>query len=349
MPEIRDLRREDLPAVGALLAREYSGALPAGREAEFFEDLLCDQPWADARVPSLVAVDGDGGIIGFVAAHARRLRIGGRDVSAACCSHLAVDERHRSTGAGAMLVSRFMAGPQDVGFSDTAIDVVARMWRAAGGLQDPVRSLAWMRVLRPAAWAARVVAGRLGSERLDAGLAPFHPLPLDRGRTRADEAVPGLEVELLTPALAVEVADGPLSSLTLRAPYDEAWLGWLFGRLEAQHGADRVVRRLVRRRGRAIGWYVYVRRPSGAGAVLQVAAQGRDVDAVVAALFAGAREDRVVALTGRLEPHLVEPLRRHRCAVGFDARAVVHTNDAEVLTALQTPSSLLSRLDGEWW
>jgi hypothetical protein len=349
MPEIHHLQRDDLPAVGALLAREYAGALPRGSEAAFFEDLLCDQPWADTSVPSLVAIDDDGSTIGFVAAHARRLRIGGRDVSAACCSHLAVDATRRSTAVGATLVSRFMAGPQEVSFSDTAIDVVARMWRAAGGLQDPVRSLAWMRVLRPAAWAARVLAGRLGSNHLDAGLVPVRPLPLDSGRVRADTLVPGLEDEPLTPALAVEHADAMLSTLTLRARYDEPWLGWLFGRLEARHGADRVVRRLVRRRGRPIGWYVYVRRPSGAGTVLQVAAQGRDVDAVVSAMFAGARDERLVALTGRLEPHLVESLRRQRCAVGFDARAVVHTSDAEVLSALATPRSLLSRLDGEWW
>ena len=280
MPDIRPLHRDDLPQVGALIAREYGPVLPAGGEAAWLSDLLCDQPWADPEVPSLVAAAEDGAIIGFMGAHARRVRLGERELRAAVCSHLVVDAERRSTAAGAMLVSRFMSGAQDLSYSDTAIEVVARMWRAAGGSIDPVRSLAWARVLRPAPWLARVAAGRFGSGDADAGLTPFRPLPIDRGVLRG--SVEGLDEEPLTPAVMMEHAEALLAPLSLRLGYTEGWLDWLFGRLEHDQRPSRVVSRLVRRRGRPIGWYVYVRRPSGAGEVLQIAGRPRDIDAVLA-------------------------------------------------------------------
>jgi hypothetical protein len=347
MPDIRPLHRDDLPQVGALIAREYGPVLPAGGEAAWLSDHLCDQPWADPEVPSLVAAESDGAIIGFMGAHARRVRLGERELRAAVCSHLVVDAERRSTAAGAMLVSRFMSGAQDLSYSDTAIEVVARMWRAAGGTIDPVRSLAWMRVLRPGAWLARVAGGRFGADGVDTGLTPFRPLPIDRGMLRG--SVEGLAEEPLTPAVMMEHAEALLSPLTLRLGYTECWLDWLFGRLEHDQRPSRVVSRLVRRRGRPIGWYVYVRRPSGAGEVLQIAGRARDIGAVLASLLAGAKADGAVAMTGRVEPHLADALRAHKCAVGFGSRSVVHTSDPGVREALAAPDSLLSRLDGEWW
>ncbi len=347
MPEIRSLHRDDLPQVGALIAREYGPVLPAGDATAWLSDLLCDQPWADPEVPSLVAAETDGAVIGFMGAHARRVRLGERELRAAVCSHLVVDAERRSTAAGAMLVSRFMSGAQELSYSDTAIEVVARMWRAAGGSIDPVRSLSWVRVLRPGAWLARVAAGRAGVDRVDAGLTPFRPLPIDRGRVNG--SVEGLDEEVLTPAVMMEHAEALLSPLTLRLGYDRGWLDWLFGHLETDQRPARVVSRLVRRRGRPIGWYVYVRRPSGAGEVLQIAGRPRDIGAVLASLLSSAKADGVVAMTGRVEPHLADALRAEKCAVGFGSRSVVHTNDPHVREALAAPDSLLSRLDGEWW
>jgi hypothetical protein len=126
-------------------------------------------------------------------------------------------------------------------------------------------------------------------------------------------------------------------------------VSWLFGRLDSLYATSVVVRRLVRRGGKAVGWFVYVHDPGGPARVLQVAARERDTGAVVEALVEDARERRATVLSGRLEPHLVEALRRRWAVLGFDARTLVHAKDLKVLEAVSTGPTLLSRLDGEWW
>ena len=42
-------------------------------------------------LPSLVATEEEEAMVGFIASRAHRLRLGNRDLRAACCSHLVVD------------------------------------------------------------------------------------------------------------------------------------------------------------------------------------------------------------------------------------------------------------------
>ena len=131
--------------------------------------------------------------------------------------------------------------------------------------------------------------------------------------------------------------------------YDEAYVSWLLRQVDGLYATAVVVRKLVRIGGKPVGWFAYIHDPGGPARVLQVAARERDTDAVVGALVADARERGVMVLTGRLEPNLVEPLRRRWAVLGFDARTLVHAQDTKVLDALATGPALLTRLDGEWW
>ena len=45
----------------------------------------------------------------------------------------------------------------------------------------------------------------------------------------------------------------------------------------------------------------------------------------------------------------IEPLRKRWAVLGFDARTLVHAKDNDVLEAVSTGPTLLTRLDGEWW
>jgi hypothetical protein len=246
-----------------------------------------------------------------------------------------------------------MAGPQDLSYTDSATDVVARMWRTFGGRADPLRTCGWMLVLRPAAWTAAVGRARISGAR-PMGLATVPALPFHlagsrlTGHVQAD-AGPAATSEPLTPAALVEHLPAIVKGFRLHLAYDEAYSAWTLRQVAALYPQATVVPRLVRRGGRPVGWYVLVHDPAGPGRVLQLGARERDVDAVVGALVADARERGVAVLTGRLEPDLVEPLRRRWAVVGFDARALVHARDPAVLDALAGGPALLSRLDGEWW
>jgi hypothetical protein len=186
------------------------------------------------------------------------------------------------------------------------------------------------------------------------GLATVPALPFHIGGARLTghhepEAGPPVETEPLSAELLLEHVDAILKGVRVRLDYDDAYLPWLLQRLDGLYATSVVVRRLVRRGGRPVGWFIFVHDPGGPGRVLQIAARERDTDAVVEALVGHARERGVTVLAGRLEPHLAEPLRRRWAVLGFDARALVHAQNLEVLNALASGPSLLTRLDGEWW
>lgn len=355
MSDVRPLDGADIPAVADLFRAAMGPDNELSRPwlADFLRETLLESPWVDPEIPSLVATGDDGAITGFIASNVRPVVVDGRRLRGACCAHLVVDQGARSRAVGPQLLGRYMGGPQDVTFTDTATEVVARMWRSFGGRADGGRSCGWMLVLRPGPWTLAVGRARVQGHRAP-GLATVPALPFHIGGSRLTghhepEAGPPVETGPLTPAVLMEHRDGILKGVRVHLDYDEGYLSWLFARLDALYATSVVVRRLVRRGGKPVGWFVLVHHPRGPARVLQVAARERDTDAVVEALVGAARERGVTVLNGRLEPNLAEALRRRWAVLGFDARTLVHAKEHAVLEAISTGPTLLTRLDGEWW
>jgi hypothetical protein len=356
MSDVRPLEAADIPAVAELFRAAMGPENELSRPwlADFLRGTLLESPWLDPEIPSLVAPSEDGGIAGFIASNVRPVMVDGVRLRGACCAHLIVDESARSRALGPQLLGRYMAGPQDLTFTDTATEVVARMWRSFGGRSDGQRSCGWMLVLRPGKWTVAVGRARVQGQRAP-GLVNVPALPFHLGGRRltghseAETAGPPTETEALTPALLVEQKDAVLKGVRVHLDYDEPYVAWLLRQVDGLYATSVVVRRLVRIGGKPVGWFVYVHDPGGPGRVLQVASRERDTDAVFGALVSDARERGVTVLTGRLEPNLVEPLRKRWAVLGFDARTLVHARDTKVLDALATGPALLTRLDGEWW
>jgi hypothetical protein len=112
-----------------------------------------------------------------------------------------------------------------------------------------------------------------------------------------------------------------------------------------------LVKRLVRREtGDVDGWFVYYALKGDIGWVVQVTASERSVDRVLDHLFFDASSRGVAALRGRLEGHVREPLSRRDCYLRVaDAQALVHSRRPDLLHAVHSGRSLLTRLEGEWW
>jgi hypothetical protein len=354
LSHIRPLERDDLPAVGDLLRAELLARVrDAPRSIEdFLAETLFDGPWADPELPSWVATGPDGAVSGFLACHVRRMSLDGEPIRVVCCSHLAVAEGQRAGAAGAFLMRRSLGGPQDLTISDTAIDVVSRVWRLGGGYVDVARSCEWMHIFRPGLMGVRLARRGAGRQPVNRYDVPVPGLPLHLAsklipRLRDLEEPGDLSSTTLGPAEAAELLPRLLRGVPLRPDYDVAYLEWLLARLRESDGE--LVHRLVRQGDRPVGWYVYLLRPSGAGRVLQVLADPRGADAVVAELFADARRRGATLLTGRVEPQLQEPLRRRLTAIGFGERHVAHSARPDVRAALTGDQALVTRLDGEWW
>jgi GNAT superfamily N-acetyltransferase len=348
-PSIRPLERNDLPRVDELLA----ASLPAWRgDPAFLAASLLDHPWFEDDLPSLVAVDDDDTVLGFLGVQVRRLRAGGEVLRGVCGSHLVVAPGSRGRGVGSALIRRLMAGPQAATWTDAASDSVLRMCRSVGGHLDHSRACDWMLVLRPAGWLARVGAARMGNGPNEATAAVSAiPLGILRpGFARRSVAVtaPGVTGEDVGTEKLVEHLPVIGRRFAVRVDYDKPYLDNLFAQIEALHGS--FVRRLVRREGVPVGWYVHV--PSGkrGARVLHLAAiSEEEMSTVLDELLAHARELRLAAVAGRAGPPMWDALRHRSAVLGFARQPVIHARDAQLRANLSTSSSLLTQLDGEWF
>jgi hypothetical protein len=348
MTDIRAFERADVPGVLALL----EARLPWWTHDEsFLEQTLIDSPWADPDLPSLVAVDDEGGILGFIGSQVRRLKVDDRELRGICCAHLTVSSDPRAGPAGALLLRRLLSGEQDLTWTDSPTEGVVRMWRAFGGHLDHPRSCDWMLVLRPFRWARGVLTARTRHVPVRE-VVPVAALPAQASGGRfVPRAFPALPAEVrgedASAGAIVEHLPAMTRGVRLRVDYDEPYLGRLFARIEASMGP--LIHRLVRRNGSPVGWYAYVSRPGGASRVLCVCAPEAEAEAVVGELAEHAREQGSAALAGRLEPHLEGPLRRRLAVIGFARQPVIQVHDPEVHVLLATSGALLTHLDGEWY
>ncbi len=354
---MRTLEREDLPRVCRLYERVVrSGTLdPPPQLVGYFERTLLDHPWVDPDIPSLVYEDPAGEIVGFLGSHVRRLRVDGRPVLMACSGPLVAAPESRCRGVGALLMRRYLSGPQDLTITDGATDPVRRMWVGLGGQPLVHASIGWTKMFRPAATSMSWLSQRNGSPGLIRALRFVAPV-LDAAaqglfRQRADlvPTRPDADAVLLTVDAMLDQLRAAPRSLRLHLDYDAEYLHWLFRELEAVDVRGVPVRHLVYDRGgRVAGWYIYYLPPGGVAQVLQVAAPDGDPDLVLDHLFWHAARGGAAAVQGRLEPALFGSLGGRRCLLSRTAWALVYCED-HVMGLLGSAEALLTRLEGEWW
>lgn len=356
MSGVRALRRADLPQVVALyelVQRSRTLEAPVGM-AEYFRRTLLEHPWADPEIPSLVYEAPDGEIVAFLGTNPRRLRLDGRAVRMACSSTHVAHPDWRSRGVGALLVRRFLAGPQELSITDGGNDAARDIWLALRGQILVHASIGWFRVFRPgsAVHASLAVRRRSGfSRRAAAMLArPVDTLALRTHQVR-DWLVPR-EPDCTSETLTIEglLEQAQSAGLRLRPDYDASYVQWLFRELNVMSLRGRLVRHLVRgAHGRVLGWYLYFLPYRGIAQVLQVGVRGTDPGPVLDHMLWHAHHEGAAAVHGRLEPVMVSVLEARACLLRKTSWALVHSEDPAILALLGTPQSLVSRLEGEWW
>jgi hypothetical protein len=351
VPEIRPFQPEDLPGATPLVRSISLDWLPDGDIEAFLRRTILDDPWRDEELPSLVATEKSGEILGFIGSQVRRFRSGERELRGVCPSHLVVVQDGRAGAAGALLARRLLNAGQDFSFSDTASDDVVRIWRTFGGHVDAARACDWLIVLRPGRWLGGV-AGRslrrrsVGRDQIPVGALPLHAVP-GVARRRWPEPDPEVHGEDAGTEAIVSSLPETTRGLRIHGDYDSEFLDHVLADVKSMLGTPVV--RLVRRGEQAIGWYIYVFDGQGPATVLQIGASEAEAEAVVGEMVEHAKSQGATLISGRLEPHLVGPLRRRLAVVGFARQPTIHSRDAELLGVLQTPTALLTRLDSEWF
>lgn len=363
MSRIRHLTADDIEAVASLYEssmRSGSPVPPANLVASF-SSFLVTSGSPDGQIHSLVCEDHRGEIIGFLAVHHRHLILNGRRVLAVCAGPMVVEAKSRDSAVAVFLLREVLMGPQELTLTDGATEAARRLWERLGGAVWWLACHEWTRVFRPVQFSMKLLAERPKVARI------FEPVrrlawPLSVSSDALVRLLVGRQlwpvetdrsglVEDLTPESMLEAWPELSRGLSLKPDYNVDYLRWLFEAMRAFRGLGHFRARLVRDKDKQIlGCYLYYLRRGGVSQVAQVIAKSTRAEMVLGHLFREADQGGSIALQGRLEPHLVEPLAR----LGVHSRytpplALVHTKNSAIYSALFTGAGLLTRAEGEWW
>ncbi|MER8918282.1 hypothetical protein [Mesorhizobium sp. M0802] len=362
MSVVRALDQADLAAVAGMfqrMLRKKRGPAPASL-VDYMRRFYLDAPDWGSGLRSLVHVNDAGQVSGFVGVHALPMKFNGRQLYAAICSSLMVEDHETDPMAGARLLKAFLDGPQDISFSETANDTSVKLWTRLRGVVLPQYSLDWVRVMRPATFMLSLFANHMklawmfnplarivdrlylrkmkGSQRRWTGVVANAS---SRGAFRTSEIDSGSFAGLLEPLCAQS---------PLRPQWAEGQLNYILGdAAQKPDFGELVYVSVASPNGANVGAFAYYARPDAIGRVLQVLALPGQAGPVIDCLVEHAARRGVSGLRGRVQPALLEAMLVRRIAFIPVASTVVHSRDPELLDAMKNAQVFLNGLAGEQW
>src|SRR5882724_13259306 len=168
---IRPFVLGDIPRVAELheSVLAASSHLSMENRRRYLGKVFLENPWYDDTLPSLVAEEEHGRIVGFLGVLPRRMSWNGRSIKVAIVSQYMVEPGYRGL-TGLLLLKTFLAGPQDLSMTDGASHETVRIWKAVGGTDSIPHSIHWTRPLRPLRYALSCVSARIPPAALAAPL-----------------------------------------------------------------------------------------------------------------------------------------------------------------------------------
>lgn len=351
---IRAVRRGDVPAVTEMFARVFmKGRAPSkSLLSSYFEDILFDSARDGTEPRSRVFVDREGVVRGFIGVWPRRMLLGGRIIEAAAAGSMMVDRPEDHPTAGARLLRAYLAGPQDLSFSETANGISQRMWERVGGERIPAASLDWLKVLRPAGFCVAAAGASfrplralrpLGSA-IDRFASSAGFVALEETETRGSRDVAATTGEVLD---AIQLLSG---SYQLRPDWELPALPRLLAHAESKERYGELHRRIVYGRGdKPVACYLFHARRGDIARVLQVLAEPNAAGLAIDSLLRTAADLGCVGVRGRADPGLFDALVSRRCLLYHGAATVIHARDKSLLSEVQGARSLMTGLAGESW
>jgi hypothetical protein len=346
--EIRPLCAADLPQVVDLFGRVFRDGRPlAADTAAYFGRIFLEHPWADPHVGSLVCLDG-ARVAGFLGVVPRPFRLHGKPLLAASMSTLMVDPADRSGGVLLPLATRFFRGRQDFSITDTATDESRRVLQVFGCRTVRLYSLRWLRVLRPAAFAASRARRRLSAlaaVRPLAAAADWAARPLLRcAALPRDCREAAWDVEQLAAAWQLP------QPCALAPEYSRETLGWLLETAALKRDCGRLQgRMLYDAQDQLLGWHLSYCRRGEMARVLQFYSRAEAETTVLDSLIRTARDAGAAAVSGRVHPPALAAYSQRRCLMYHAAWMLVHSEKHNVHQALAEGNTYFSGLEGEEW
>lgn len=359
MSHVRPFEAADVAAVAALYKATllHQRSAPTPPLIDYLRAFYLDGPFRQPDIHSLVHVDDGGAITGFVGVHVVPYLIGGRPVRAAFCGALMSRQQDRDPMVGARLLKAFLAGPQDLSMSETAIAVTQAMWTNLRGSVIGGHSLDWVRIFRPAGFSLALAERRLPAVQVLRPLARLadraaagrrrQPTLLRLAPVPAQGGLVTREVDLTTFA---ELIRRSSENSAAHPDWSHHYLEHVLETAREKPGyGDPVVSAVVTRGGEALGGFFYHLHPGGIGRVLQIAALPGRGGLILDRLFADAFERGAAGLRGRSQPWLLQAATSRQMIFAANAASVVHARDATLAEPFLTGDCLLNGLAGESW
>jgi hypothetical protein len=352
---VRPFVEADIPQVADVHRAAFGLGEGPGLAAyrEYFTRVFLNHAAGNSPVVSLVYEAPDGRIGGFLGLVPRRLALNGRHYHAAISSQFIVDPASHVGLVALRLTKAYLEGPQDVSIADEANDVSRKIWEGLGGTTARLLSIYWTRPIRPARLVVSYLRQRRGFTPLGVAATPLAAVA-DSLATR----LPGSQFRQSRPAAAGEPLSAPtvLARLnefctpgTLRVEYDERTFQWLLDRAANRTTGGQVLNAVVKNGSTIVGWYIAHLDRHGVADVAQLEASATSIDDVLDHLFYHAWRQGAVSMTGRLDSRFMQALSDKYCV--FHRRGpwvLVKASKPELLHALETGATCLSRFDGEW-
>ncbi len=362
MSEVRPLQITDIPAVAALFQRIFRNSkapVPLALE-KYLRFFYLEAPGQDRGIASLVHVNTAGAVTGFVGVTGLPMVLQGRPLQAAICGSLMVEGREADPLAGARLLKAFLAGPQDLSFSETASEVSTAMWTKLKGVVLPSYSLDWFRVIRPSQAMIELARNRLGAVRVINPIARQMDRVICGRMSSGDLRWSGVPISWNGPRnftiTEIDAAEfGALfGSMTahysLRPDFPDDQLAYILSDVQFRRKEGRVVFcRVETPTGGLAGGFLYHGDAGRIGRVLQILATPRLEGPVIDCLIAHAAQRGIVALRGRTQPALLDAMLGRRIAFVHLASTVLHSKDPEICATFQNGNGFFNGIVGEHW
>jgi len=362
MSTIRPFEPGDCETVAGLFQAmlRHRKTPPPPELATYFRTLFLDSPGRDTDINSLVHLNAEGSVSGFIGVNALPMLFRDRPVRAAICGTLVVAERESDPMAGARLMRAFLSGPQDISFSETANEIAGRMWLRLRGVVLPQYSLEWIRVIRPSAFGLDIAASRLSILRslqpLAAGIDHLARMGMKPDSLSWTRVAPGVTVPngLTIAPIDVPAFAGLIDPLTaqfaIRPNWSDEQLAYILADATDKPAEGEPVMAAVRAKsGTPIGAFLYHVRRGGIARVLQILALPGQAGPVIDCLIADAAARGASGLRGRTQPALLEAMLTRRIAFAQASSTVVHARDTELADAFRRSDGFFNGLAGEQW
>ncbi len=361
MNHIRPFTKNDFSQVATLhhqvmgTSTEKSFSMERRQDyTDYFESIYFQHPWYDETFPSLVYEESDGRITGFLGVRSHRMLFEGSSINVATSSQFAVDPTSRSNGAGVQLLKTFLSGPQDLSLTDGGNNISRKLWEGLKGTTSLVYSTHWKKLLHPTQYCISELRERKLWSPIASAAKPFRQL-IDTlvGRRFPHHfsfAQPTTSAEILTAESLLKLITDAARESALKPEYDEHSMRWMLEIINSKQGWGELRQHLIRNsKGTVLGGYMYYLLPQGTSTVLLVLVNKRAGGEVLDHLFYDAWQQGSAAISGRLEPKLMQELSERHCFFNCGRPwMMIHSYNNDLLQAIQRGDSQLSMLEGEW-